>query len=127
MFTHSKQFYLTYRTLSGATTLGQSRPGSDSNEGVLYISQSSCITEALPSNCLVSYPGHSLGEFAEMQLVYSTDPPANWAKETLSVEEKVLELQESSQEKNEFNYKWKVLAVKGKKNLTKTWKFKLNN
>ena len=49
------------RTLSGATTPGQSGPGSDGNEGVLSIPQSSSITEALPSDCLVSYPGHYLG------------------------------------------------------------------
>ena len=50
------------RTLSSATTLGQSEPGSDGNEGVLCIPQSSSITEASPSDCLVSYPGHLLGE-----------------------------------------------------------------
>ena len=48
-------------TLSGATTLGQSGPGSDGNEGVLCIPQSSCITEASPSDCLVLYPGLSYG------------------------------------------------------------------
>ena len=47
------------RTLSGATTPGQSGPGSDDNEGVLYISQ---ISEAgvFPSDSLMSHPGHSL-------------------------------------------------------------------
>ena len=48
------------RTASGATTSGQSGPGSDSNEVVLRIPQSSCITGTSPSDCLVSYPGHSL-------------------------------------------------------------------
>ena len=48
------------RTLLGATTPGQSRPGSDGNEGVLRIPQISRITEASPSVCLVSYPGHLL-------------------------------------------------------------------
>ena len=43
------------RTLSGATTPGQSGPGSDGNEGVLSSSQSSNITGASPSDCLVSY------------------------------------------------------------------------
>ena len=43
------------RTLSG--------PGSDGNEGVLCIPQSSSITGASLSDCLVSYPGHSLGEW----------------------------------------------------------------
>ena len=69
------------RTLSGATTLGQSGPESDGNEEVLYIPQSSSITGASPPDCLVSYPGHSLGEsysFAEMQSVYSADP-VDWA------------------------------------------------
>ena len=64
------------RTLSGASTPDQSRRGSDGNEGILLILQSSSITGASPSNCLVSYPGHLLGEesylSAEMQLVYST-------------------------------------------------------
>ena len=50
-----------YRTLSGAITLGQSRPGSDGNEGVLRIPQGSSITGTSPSDCLVSYLGHSLG------------------------------------------------------------------
>ena len=44
------------RTLSGATTLGQSEPGHIGNEGVLWIPQSSSITETSPSDCLVSYP-----------------------------------------------------------------------
>ena len=46
--------------LSGATTLSQSGPGSDDNEGVIRIPQSSSITGISPSDCLVSYPGHSL-------------------------------------------------------------------
>ena len=48
-------------TLSGATTAGQSGPGSYSNEGILYCPQSSSITGTLPSDYLVSYLGHSLG------------------------------------------------------------------
>ena len=48
--------------LSGAITPGLSGPGSDGNEGVLCIAQSSSITGTSPSDCLVSYPGHSLGE-----------------------------------------------------------------
>ena len=65
------------RTLSGATTPGQRRPGSDGNEGILRIPQSSSITEASPSDCLVSYQEHSLREsnpFAEKQSIYSTAP-----------------------------------------------------
>ena len=34
--------------------------GSDNNEGVLRIPQSSNITETSPPDCFVSYPGHSL-------------------------------------------------------------------
>ena len=72
------------RTLSGATTPRQGGPESDGNEEVLRISKSSSITEASPSDCLVSYPGHllagveDLAPSAEKQLVYST-APANWA------------------------------------------------
>ena len=73
------------RTLSGATTPVQSWPGSDGNEGVLCIPQSSNFTGTSPSACLVSYLGHSLlvvvgGSYpsAEKQLVYST-APADWA------------------------------------------------
>ena len=49
------------RILSGATTQGQSGPGNDSNEGVLHIPQSSRITRASLSDCLVSYLGHLFG------------------------------------------------------------------
>ena len=67
------------RTLSGATTPGQSGPGSDGIEGVLRIPQSSSITGTSPSDCLVAYPRHSYvagGSYlsAEKQLVYSTAP-----------------------------------------------------
>ena len=48
------------KTLSGATTPGQSEPGSNSNKGVLRIPQSSNITGASPSDCLVSDLGHLL-------------------------------------------------------------------
>ena len=46
--------------LSGAITPGQSGPGSDGNEGVLRIPQRSSIAGTSSSDCLVSYPGHSL-------------------------------------------------------------------
>ena len=58
------QFYLTHwldLTHSGATTSSHSVPGSDDNKGVLRIPQSSCITGVLQADCLISYPGHSLG------------------------------------------------------------------
>ena len=62
------------RTLLDVTTQGQNGPGSDVNEGVFHIPQSSSITGALLSDCLMSYPGHLLGEShlsAEIHLVYS--------------------------------------------------------
>ena len=69
-------------TLSVATTPDQSGPGSNGNEGVLHIPQSLSITGTSPSDCLVSYPGHSLVgrsyTSAEMQSMYST-VPADWA------------------------------------------------
>ena len=49
------------RTLSGATTLGQSWPGIHGKDEVLHIPQRSSITGALPIDCLMSYPEHSLG------------------------------------------------------------------
>ena len=51
-----------YWTLPGATTQGQSGPGSDDNEGVLYILESSSITETSPLGRLVSYQTQSMGE-----------------------------------------------------------------
>ena len=63
------------RVLSGASTPGQSGPGSNGTEEVLHIPRSSSITGTSPSDCLVSYPGHSLRgglPSAEMQSVYST-------------------------------------------------------
>ena len=76
------QFYLSIdRTLSGAITPGQSRTDSNGNQGLLHIPQSSSIIGTSPSDCLVSYPRHSLGESypsAEKQSVYST-APADWA------------------------------------------------
>ena len=63
---------------SGATTPGQSGPGSDCNEGILRIPKNSCTAGTSKSDCLVSYPGHSLegGSYpsAEVQSVYSTAP-----------------------------------------------------
>ena len=67
------------RTLSGATTPGQSGPGSDGNEEVLRIPQSSSIIGTSPSDSLVSYPGHLLeGSYpsAGLKSVYSTAPPS---------------------------------------------------
>ena len=66
--------------------MGQGGPGSDGNEGALSIPQSSSITGASTSDCLVSYLGHSLEEpypFVGMQLVYST-ALVNWAVQPCS-------------------------------------------
>ena len=46
-------------TLSGATALGHSGPGSNGNEGLLCIPQSFSITRNSPSDCLELYPGHT--------------------------------------------------------------------
>ena len=47
-------------TLSSVTTPSQSGRGSNGNDGILHVPQSSRI-EASSSDCVVSYPGHSLG------------------------------------------------------------------
>ena len=62
-------------TLSSATTPGQSRPGSDSNERVFHIPQNSSITGASLSECLVSYPGHSLKEMLSVYFIAPADSP----------------------------------------------------
>ena len=49
------------KTISSATIPGQSGAGTDVNEGLIYIRQSSRITGASPSDCLESYSGYSLG------------------------------------------------------------------
>ena len=62
-FSISTQFSFIWpieRTLLGGTTQGQSEPGSDGNEGVLRITQSSNIIGTLTSDCLVSYQGSLL-------------------------------------------------------------------
>ena len=47
-------------TLSSPTTPGQSGLGNDDNEWLLHIPQISSITGALPSDCLMLYPGGGL-------------------------------------------------------------------
>ena len=77
-----------HMTLSGATIPCQSGPGCNGNKEVLHINQSSSITRVSPSDCFMSYPGHSLEEpysSAEMQSVYSTTP-AKWANKDLRVQ-----------------------------------------
>ena len=55
------------RTLSGATTPGQSGPGSNGNAEVLRIPQSSSITGTSSSDCLLLYAEHSLGGLTPLQ------------------------------------------------------------
>ena len=82
---HITQFSFVWpidRALSGATTPGQIRTGSDGNERVLRIPQNSSITWTSPSGCLMSYAGPSLvgGESyfsAEVQSMYSK-APVDW-------------------------------------------------
>ena len=76
----------------------QSRPGSNGNEGVFHITQSSSITRASSLDCLVTYSGHSLGESypsTEMQSTYSASP-AGWVK--FSTSEWLLETKRNTQE-----------------------------
>ena len=58
----SKQFYFKQFSL-GDTTLDQSRLGSDGNEGVLRIPQSSSIAGTSPSDCIVSSQDIRWGAF----------------------------------------------------------------
>ena len=44
-----------------ATPLGHSGTGSNGNKGVIWIPPNSSITGTAPSDCLVSYTGHSRG------------------------------------------------------------------
>ena len=55
------------RTLSSAATPCQNWPGSIGNEDVLHIPQSSSITEASPSDCLVSSQDTRLGSLTPLQ------------------------------------------------------------
>ena len=71
----NSSIWLIDRTLSGATTPGQSGPGSNTNEVVLHTPQNS-LTVASPSYCQMSSSGHSLVgggrsySSEEMQSVY---------------------------------------------------------
>ena len=80
--THFCSIWPIDRTLSGTTTPGQSGPRSDGNKRVLCISQSFSITGDSPSDCFLSYAGHSLEESsfsAQMQLMYSA-ATADWVR-----------------------------------------------
>ena len=83
-----------------------------------YIPQSSSIAGTSPSDCLVSYPGHSFeGSYpsAEKQLVYST-APADWAIRTKrndisDVESTMNVLEYKIQKHRENMYNKKKLAI----------------
>ena len=70
----------TDRILSGATTPDLIGPGSNGNERVFRIPQSSSVTRASPSDCLVSYSWNSLewgwGSYPSVAIrsVYSAAP-----------------------------------------------------
>ena len=74
------------RTLSGAATRGQSGPRSDDNEGVLRISQSSRITGTSLSDCLESYPGHSLGWGRRSRSILQPQPTGQSCRVILCLE-----------------------------------------
>ena len=67
-----KYFYLTHKwdPIIGTTTLGQSEPGSNGNERILYILHSPRTGNSL-SESLLLYPWGGV-RFAEMQSAYST-------------------------------------------------------
>ena len=89
--THFSSIWPIDRTLSCATTPSQRECRSDGNKGVLRIPQSSSITGSSPSDCLVLYPGRSLGggsyPSAENQSVYST-APVHWAIKSIRKKKK---------------------------------------
>ena len=69
-----RYFCLTHRWNSNR----YNQPGSNDNEGIHYIPQSSSITGASPSHSFVSYQGHSFAggscPSAEIQSMHSTVP-----------------------------------------------------
>ena len=108
----NSSIWLIDRTLSGATTPGQSGTWSNSNEEVLCVPQSSSITEVSRSVCLVSYLGHSLGEShlsAEMLSIYSTATDKIIAQTGFFIHSKVTSVEE-----------WK-LCIQASSNALKYW------
>ena len=113
------------RTLLGSTTPGQGGPGSDSNEVVQRICQSSNITGASPSDYLLSYPGHALRESylsLEMQSVCST-APVDWARKLLNLT-KELELKNKNKNCPIYWWCWHQLLF-GARGMV--WKWNWNN
>ena len=91
VYVHVQLYYR--NTTKGTTTLDQSGPGSNGDERVFHILQSS-KTGTLLSNSLVSYPGLLMGivfySAAEMQLVYST-ALTNWPVEVLDIKSPIFQ------------------------------------
>ena len=81
---HFKQFSLAYLLFSSIWPIDRTLPlWVRVDLGAMAMKGYSAFPEASASDCLMSYPGHSLEESyptAEMQLVYST-APADWARE----------------------------------------------
>ena len=55
------------RTISSGTNSSMIGPGINCHESVLWIPQSSSVSEASPSDCFMSYPGHSRGRLTPLQ------------------------------------------------------------
>ena len=75
-------------TLSGATNLGQNGRGSNGNEEVLHISQSS-RARTLPSDSLMSYPWHTLWVGALLlckDAVIESYASADWSEYFINME-----------------------------------------
>ena len=72
----NSSIWLIDRTLSGATTLGQSGLGSDGNEEVLCI----LLSSKIKAGCIQDFRWVESYLSTEMQSMYST-APANWAWE----------------------------------------------
>ena len=85
------------KTLSSATTPGQIRPGNNCCEGVLRIPQSSSITGASPSGCLVSYPRHTFGDsYPSAAVKVNSTAPADYASLLVRVNIWVMAMKEYS-------------------------------
>ena len=92
------------RSLSEATTLGQSGLGSDGNDGVHCIPQSSRITGTLTSDCLMSYSEYSCGGgvlHLRRNAVCVFYSPGHWACESPFV----------SSQLNGFKYSYLTLKI----------------
>ena len=106
------------KTLSGATTPDQGGSGNDGNKGVLRIPQSYSIIEASPSDWIVSYLGHLLGEVVPLGryvvgVFYSPIRLAHNQIDATSCKEFKLDLFLSPKSNKVptsfwFSYKWKV-------------------